>query len=213
MRESGWQDYWGRMIKLQSASFCLHHSANRRLPLAEPCVCVRCLPRNWRSWVNKAENEAELDAMGRCVRRGTPLGDNRWMRSSTVRPFSSPAGEVRADGNSYKSDSPLTGDESRVLEVRDLQFPQLLDPVDDQPPSTVITHVNRMADGWLIRGSASDNGEIRRISVNGVPVRAVRENFAEWETVLSSDNLDHIMVSASDTAGNTEQPSHSLPDR
>ncbi len=44
-----------------------------------------CLPRNWRSWVNKAETEAELDAMRSCVRRGTPFGDDRWMRNSTVR--------------------------------------------------------------------------------------------------------------------------------
>src|SRR5216683_7089235 len=37
--------------------------------------------------------------------------------------------------------STLTGDESRVAEVRDVDFPTLLDPTDDLPPATVITHV------------------------------------------------------------------------
>ena len=44
-----------------------------------------CLPRNWRSWVNKAETEAEVKAIRNCVHRGTPYGDDRWMLSSTVR--------------------------------------------------------------------------------------------------------------------------------
>ena len=86
----------------------------------------------------------------------------------------------------YKSDPPLTGDESRVLEVRDIPFPQLLDPIDDQPPSTIITSVTRTSEGWLIRGSAADNGEIKQVTVNGAAAYAVRDNFAEWEATLPS---------------------------
>lgn len=43
------------------------------------------LPRNWRSWVNKVETEAELNALRRSVKRGLPFGDDDWTRSSAVR--------------------------------------------------------------------------------------------------------------------------------
>ena len=33
------------------------------------------LPRNWRSWVNKVETEAELNSLRRSVKRGLPFGD------------------------------------------------------------------------------------------------------------------------------------------
>jgi len=43
------------------------------------------LPRNWRSWVNKVETEAELNSLRRSVKRGVPFGDDQWIRSSAVR--------------------------------------------------------------------------------------------------------------------------------
>ena len=43
------------------------------------------LPRNWRSWVNKVETEAELTSLRHSVRRGLPFGDDRWTKSSAVR--------------------------------------------------------------------------------------------------------------------------------
>ena len=43
------------------------------------------LPRNWRSWVNKVETEAELTSLRHSVRRGLPYGDDQWTRSSAVR--------------------------------------------------------------------------------------------------------------------------------
>ena len=43
------------------------------------------LPRNWRSWVNKVETEAELNSLRRSVKRGLPFGDDNWTRSSAVR--------------------------------------------------------------------------------------------------------------------------------
>lgn len=43
------------------------------------------LPRNWRSWVNKVETEAELSSLRHSVRRGLPFGDDQWTRSSAVR--------------------------------------------------------------------------------------------------------------------------------
>jgi hypothetical protein len=125
-----------------------------------------------------------------------------------ARVVSAKSGEVRAEGNSYKSDSPLTGDESRVLEVRDVPFPQLLNPIDDLPPSTVITSVTRTSDGWLVRGWAEDNGEIKQVTVNGTAARAVRDNFAEWEVVLADAKLTEITAKAADSAGNVEKVTH-----
>lgn len=43
------------------------------------------LPRNWRSWVNKIETEAELDSIRHSVKRGLPFGDDNWTRNSVVR--------------------------------------------------------------------------------------------------------------------------------
>ncbi len=126
-----------------------------------------------------------------------------------ARVVSAKSGEVKTEPATYKSESPLTGDESRVLEVRDVAFPQLLDPVDDLPPSTVITSVSRTTDGWLVRGSASDNGEIKQVTVNGVAARAVRDNFAEWETALPANELKKIVAVATDSAANVEKQAHS----
>jgi putative transposase len=35
-------------------------------------------PENWLNWVNGAQNDAELDALRRCVNRGTPYGSENW---------------------------------------------------------------------------------------------------------------------------------------
>lgn len=43
------------------------------------------LPRNWRSWVNKAETEGELKVVRNSVKRGLPFGDHNWTKSSAVR--------------------------------------------------------------------------------------------------------------------------------
>ncbi|MFM9964174.1 MAG: G8 domain-containing protein [Planctomycetaceae bacterium] len=122
-----------------------------------------------------------------------------------ARVVSAKSGEVKTEPATYKSESPLTGDESRVTEVRDIPFPQLLDPIDDLPPSTVITSVTRTTAGWLVRGSASDNGEIKQVTVNGAAARTVRENFAEWEVSLPADGVTKFVASATDAAGNNER--------
>lgn len=43
------------------------------------------LPRQWRSWVNKAETDAEVKSLRHCIQRGLPFGDERWVKSSSVR--------------------------------------------------------------------------------------------------------------------------------
>jgi putative transposase len=43
------------------------------------------LPRNWRSWVNKVETEAELQSVRNSVKRGLPFGEAQWTKNSAAR--------------------------------------------------------------------------------------------------------------------------------
>ena len=36
------------------------------------------VPGNWTAWVNRAQTQAELEALRRSVKRGTPYGEERW---------------------------------------------------------------------------------------------------------------------------------------
>ena len=60
------------------------------------------LPRNWRSWVNKPDTEAELLATRNSVQRGLPFGDEQWTRTSAIRlgleSTTRPRGRPRKDG-------------------------------------------------------------------------------------------------------------------
>ncbi|MBS0205601.1 MAG: G8 domain-containing protein [Planctomycetes bacterium] len=121
------------------------------------------------------------------------------------------SGEFKTDPSAYKSDPPLTGDESRVTEVRDVPFPELLKPIDDQPPATVITRVRRVGEAWQVSGVAEDNGQIQQLVVNGQPARSIRGNFAEWDVTLKSLPANAaIMAFATDAAGNVEQIPHTV---
>ncbi len=79
---------------------------------------------------------------------------------------STKAKDLLADGNEYRKLPPLTGDESVVAEVSDVAWPQLLHPVDDLPPATIITSVRRDGGKLLVRGVSHDNGEIIAVTVN-----------------------------------------------
>jgi hypothetical protein len=101
------------------------------------------------------------------------------------------------------------GDKAPNSEV---DYPKPLDPVDDRPPITVITHVHRRDGKLIVRGTTSDNGTVKKVVVNGQPARALRPNFAEWEAML--DNLPaeetRLTAHAEDAAGNIERLPHVL---
>jgi hypothetical protein len=87
----------------------------------------------------------------------------------------------------------------------------LLDPVDDLPPATVITHVSAAAGGrLLVRGTTSDNGTVKRGLVNGREARARASNFAEWEVLVESPPSGGLKLAAhaEDAAGNKEKRPH-----
>lgn len=126
---------------------------------------------------------------------------------------STKATALLGDGNRYEERPPLTGDASRAAEVTGIEFPQLLDPVDDLPPATVITHVRRQENGGIVvRGTTSDNGTVKKVQVNGQEARALAPNFAEWEVVLKDMPGDALRLTAhaEDAAGNIEKLPHVL---
>ncbi len=43
------------------------------------------LSRQWRSWVNKPQTDAEVQSLRACVQRGLPFGDDKWIKSSAAR--------------------------------------------------------------------------------------------------------------------------------
>jgi len=95
--------------------------------------------------------------------------------------------------------------------VRDVDFPTLLDPTDDLPPATVITHVVVAPGGKVtVRGVASDNGTIKRVMVNSREAKASSPNSTEWEIVLEGVPPGPLKIEAraEDAAGNVEKRPH-----
>jgi len=56
------------------------HPANDGLQLLSPWPAPR--PRNWRQHVNRAQTNAELEAIRRSLVRGQPYGDANWVRQT-----------------------------------------------------------------------------------------------------------------------------------
>jgi hypothetical protein len=118
--------------------------------------------------------------------------------------------EVVAGAGTFRDEAGLTGKGTRVTEVKGVPFPKLLDPVDDLPPTTVITHVRKSGTSLVVRGTTSDNGTVTKVLVNGQPARALAPNFAEWEAGLTSTSgaAKEVRAQATDAAGNVEPRPH-----
>jgi hypothetical protein len=121
------------------------------------------------------------------------------------------------DGIKYHEEKPLSGRQygmaTVVAEVSDIEFPKLLDPVDDLPPTTVITDVSKLGEGRLtVRGTTADNGTVKRVLVNGTEAKALAPNFTEWEVTLEKAPNGAIQLEAygEDAAGNVEKNRHGM---
>ncbi len=96
---------------------------------------------------------------------------------------------------------------------KESDYPGRLAPVDDLPPVTVITHVQPLPGGKLsLRGTASDNGEVKAVLVNGRPAKALRPGFAEWEIILTDVRPGELKLAAlsEDSAGIVEKRPHRM---
>jgi hypothetical protein len=110
----------------------------------------------------------------------------------------------------YRGIAGWTGAESRGAVVKDITFPELLAPVDDLPPATLITHVLDKDNQWLVRGVSHDNGEVATVTVNGLPamITGQQAGVAEWEVSLSRPVDGRLIAHAQDQVGNVEMLKH-----
>lgn len=114
-------------------------------------------------------------------------------------------------GSDFQSVDKFTGKDVRAAKSAPVAFPQLLAPVDDLPPATVITSARKQADGkLLVRGVTQDNGEVTEVTVNGQRAKITTQHagVADWEITLPA--AKELTASARDQAGNTEKASHRL---
>jgi len=140
--------------------------------------------------------------------KGVPIYFHDWFGTGrTALVVSSRSPEFKADPAKFHAEPPLTGDESRVAEVKDVAFPQPPEGVDDLPPATVITRVIRAKGVVTVMGSSSDNGAIKTVHVNGQKVSFRQGNFGEWLITLKDvpDGPMTIEARAEDAAGNVEK--------
>ncbi len=124
--------------------------------------------------------------------------------------ISTRAKDLLADGERYRGDPPLTGDESVAAEVSGLTWPQLLEAVDDQPPATIVTSVRLVGDKLVATGVSHDDGEIAAVTVNdrAAELSATTAGVADWRIELPAGSTGEIVALARDAQGNEEQTPH-----
>jgi hypothetical protein len=96
--------------------------------------------------------------------------------------------------------------------VPNIPFPELLAPVDDLPPATLITSVRRAGAQVVVRGVSQDNGEVASVTVEGHPARIIGQSagVADWEVTLDAPRTATLTARATDKAGNVEKTGHML---
>lgn len=199
-----------------------HVRSGRRIPLIQisdqnPTGNARSHFRNVQTtdWTGVA-NRALVNRGGDGPRpepqfdKGVPVFLHDWFGSGKHALVASTAApEYKRDDARYREVALLTGDESRVTEVENVSFPELLNPVDDLPPTTVITHVAKRPDGKItISGTTADNGIVTKVLVNGSPAQPLAANFAEWKITLQSPVDAKLSAHSEDAAGNVEPRPH-----
>jgi len=104
-----------------------------------------------------------------------------------------------------------TGKDVTAAEGQGTAFPTLLEPKDDLQPATMITSVRRDGEVLLVRGVATDDGEIAKVLVSGheAKITAQHSGVADWEVTLPMGGGD-LSATAIDVAGNSEKWPHVL---
>lgn len=105
-----------------------------------------------------------------------------------------------------------TGPEARAAEVKDMTFPELLAPVDDVPPATLITSFAADGAKRIVRGVSHDDGEIATVTVNGHSATIITQHagVADWTLTLDVPADGRYLAKATDSAGNTELTPHEV---
>ena len=116
-----------------------------------------------------------------------------------------------AAGAEFASVDKFTGKDVRAAKMKPMAFPQLLAPVDDLPPATVILSARKQADGkWIIRGLTQDNVHVAEVTVNGQHAEIVTQHagVADWKITLAT--AKELSASACDSSGNAERNGHKI---
>jgi hypothetical protein len=142
--------------------------------------------------------------------KGVPIYFHDWFgMGRTAMVVSVKSGEFKANATGFREEPNLTGNESRVMEVKDMAFPTFPELVDDLPPATIITNVTKKDGKLFVRGGTTDNGVVKKVTVNGQDAKATAANFSEWEITL--DSATELKALAEDAAGNVEQTPMVVP--
>jgi len=104
----------------------------------------------------------------------------------------------------------FTGPDVVASRTLNYEFPELLSPVDDLPPATMITEIQRSAGKVTVRGVSHDNGSVQAVLVNGSPATMISQQHgvADWEIALAA--ADALSAEATDAAGNRETTPHRI---
>ncbi len=114
--------------------------------------------------------------------------------------------DYKSHESEFKKINYFTGDESQAKEVKDVPFPQFPKLVDDLPPFSIITRIQKEGGKVLVEGVSSDNGLITKVLVNGREASSVTSNFANWKIILDEISSGGIVeAKAVDAAGNEEK--------
>ena len=108
-----------------------------------------------------------------------------------------------------------TGRDARAAEVKGVAFPQLLAPVDDVPPATLITGIKVEGAKRIVQGVCHDNGEVAAVTVNGRPatITAQHAGVADWVVTLDAPADGRYVAKSTDRAGNAELTPHDFRGR
>ena len=145
------------------------------------------------------------------VTTGVPIYIHDYFGSNRhAKVVSTAAKDLLNDGNEYKSLPPLTGDLAVVAEVSNVEWPELLQPVDDIPPATVILSIQLRDGKLLVSGISHDNGEIVSVTVNEQTAEFVTQQSGvlDWQVTLDAPENGLIIAKGKDAAGNVEQTAH-----
>jgi hypothetical protein len=116
---------------------------------------------------------------------------------------------LMTDGD-YKTLDEFTGNNARAIQVKDVEFPILLDPVDDLPPATLITSVRLSGDRVHVRGVSHDNGVLDGVTVNGAKASllSTAAGVVDWEITIGRPSNGLLEARGRDKDGNVEKVSH-----
>lgn len=128
----------------------------------------------------------------------------------TAKFASTSAADLMKDSTAWRKEPPLTGGESVVAEVVTVAFPQLLDPVDDLAPVTVITSATVRDGKLIVTGITHDNAEIETVTVNGQPARVLSSAAGVTDWQIETAPSDKVVASGKDKSGNIERHGHEV---